>query len=205
MNSLLPPNATPLERALESDAARLDEIAVPIDTLWIAETCPVALLPWLAWSQSVDTWNPDWPEAVKRQVIANAFDVHRVKGTLGALRRALEALDLDGVEISEWFDYGGDPFYFRVDVELSTRGLDDSEIADIEAAIERAKNVRSWLDRLRVFLSNRSAVPVVAIATTAGETVTVYPHNVTEISVETATPVVALAHHGAETTTIYPM
>ena len=86
MATLLPPNATPLERALEADGAQLGDIPVPIDTLWIPETCPAALLPWLAYSVSVDLWNPDWPESVKRQVIAAAFDVHRIKGTLGAVR-----------------------------------------------------------------------------------------------------------------------
>ena len=204
MATLLPPNATALERALEADGAQLGDIPVPIDTLWIPESCPAALLPWLAYSVSVDLWNPDWPESVKRQVIAAAFDVHRIKGTLGAVRRALEALDLDGVEITEWFDYGGEPYFFRVDVELSTRGLTETEIADIEAAIKRSKNVRSWLDRLRVFLSNRSRVPVVAIATMSGETLTVHPFAVTEISVNASVPVVGVGLYSVETVTVYP-
>ncbi len=205
MASLLPPNATAYERALEADAARLDDIDIPIDALWDPWRCPAAFLPWLAWSQSVDTWDPAWPESVKRKVIAAAFDVHRVKGTLGALRRALEALDLDGVTIAEWFDYAGDPYTFRVDVELSTRGLSEAEYHGIEAAILTAKNVRSWLDRLRVYLSNRSAVPVIATALTAGETVTVYPYSVGEIEVSNTVPVVALGHYGVEIVTLYPM
>ena len=87
---------------------------------------------------------------------------------------------------------------------MSTRGLTETEIADIEAAIKRSKNVRSWLDRLRVFLSNRSRVPVVAIAMMSGETLTVHPFAVAEISVAAAVPMIAAAHYGAEIVTVYP-
>ncbi len=202
--SLLPPNATALERAIERPSGRVDALPVPVDTVWSPETCPAALLPWLAWAFSVDTWNPAWSEKIKRQVIAQSFDVHRVKGTLGAVKRALAALDLDDVDVSEWFDYGGDPYFFRVDVELSTRGLSDTEFTDIVAAIDGAKNVRSWLERLRVFLAVWSAVPRIGAAILCGETVTVYPHTLTEIEVAGAVPLIAAAQYGVETVTIYP-
>lgn len=65
------------------------KIPVPIDTLWDADACPAALLPWLAWTLSVDEWNPDWSEEVRRAVIAASAEVHRHKGTLGAIKRAL--------------------------------------------------------------------------------------------------------------------
>ena len=88
--SLLPPNATPQERALDlAPAAHLGAIPRPISRLWNPQTCPAALLPWLAWALSVDEWDADWPEQIRRDVIAGSIGLHRVKGTLAALKRAL--------------------------------------------------------------------------------------------------------------------
>lgn len=101
MTSLLPPNSTPLERALEGASQRLDAVPVPIDTLWSAGRCPAPLLPWLAWSLSVDTWEADWPETVKRAVIAASFRVHQRKGTVASVREALAAAGFGAVEIIE--------------------------------------------------------------------------------------------------------
>lgn len=91
--TLLPPNATALERHLEQSMAHYaDGRDVPIDALWDPARCPEALLPWLAWALGVRRWDPDWDADVKRTVIAGAFPLHRIKGTLGALRAHLDAV-----------------------------------------------------------------------------------------------------------------
>ena len=51
---------------------------------------PPAPCPHLAASWSVDRWDDKWPEAIKRQVIANSYFVHSRKGTIGAIRRVVE-------------------------------------------------------------------------------------------------------------------
>ena len=86
--SLLPPNATDLERGMELASARAPEI--PIRKLWSSADCPLALLPYLAWALGVEEWDPDWPEAVKRAAVAGAVAVHREKGTLAGLKRLLD-------------------------------------------------------------------------------------------------------------------
>lgn len=92
-DSLLPANATALERELESIAA--DALDIPVDhaTLWNPDTCPTPLLPWLAWAVSVDFWEPDWSEQERRAVIRESIEAHRIKGTPSAVLRFLE---LDG-------------------------------------------------------------------------------------------------------------
>ncbi len=92
MSSLLPPSATPALRHVEAATARLADVdAGALRRLWDPDACPVTLLPWLAWALSVDEWDPSWPEDRKREVIRSAFAVHRVKGTLAAIRQALTA------------------------------------------------------------------------------------------------------------------
>ena len=113
MSDLLPPNALPPERAMALATARVGDVPVPISTLHDPATCPAALLPWLAWAESVDEWDSGWTEAQKRSVIAAARAVHERKGTAGALSLAMQALDLD-LTVTEWFqqDPPGDPYTF---------------------------------------------------------------------------------------------
>ena len=89
---LLPPNATPLERALEQSCGRIEDIPVPLRDLWDPMRCPSAALPWLAWALSLDRWDPDWPDDVKRFVVDRSVEVHRRKGTLAAVERVLMEL-----------------------------------------------------------------------------------------------------------------
>ncbi len=99
MTSLLPHNATHTERAIEAATDR--PIPVLIGDLCNPATCPAALLPWLAWALSVDDWDPEWSEEVKRNVIAVSVEVHRRKGTVWAMRRALDAAGLGDAKIQE--------------------------------------------------------------------------------------------------------
>ncbi|CAL4868214.1 hypothetical protein MMA231_02489 [Asticcacaulis sp. MM231] len=54
MMSVLPPNASHLERALEA-AIQTPALPVPIRDLWSPDRCPVQYLPWLARALSIDT------------------------------------------------------------------------------------------------------------------------------------------------------
>jgi len=112
--ALLPPNATPLETALADAIGARHDVAVPVRDLWSPERCPAALLPWLAWALSVDVWDAGWPEVVKREVIAESLDVHRIKGSRRSVERAIAAMGLGDVTIVEGFGanrYNGAQLY----------------------------------------------------------------------------------------------
>lgn len=100
--TLLPPNATRQERQIEAaTAARLGAVPVPIAALWDAASCPAPQLPWLAWTLSVDDWDADWPEAVKRRVVAGSAELHRIKGTRRAVMAALDAMGYGDARVIE--------------------------------------------------------------------------------------------------------
>lgn len=94
MTKLLPPNASPLERAIAATGAGIDALPVAVRDVWSPERCPTALLPWLAWSLAVDEWAEHWDEAAKRGAIADAIQIHRRRGTVWALKRALAPLNM---------------------------------------------------------------------------------------------------------------
>lgn len=118
---LLPPSASPTERAIETVIAeRTVGIAAPIADLWNVDTCPVDLLPWMAWAFSVEVWDHAWSETIKRNVIRNSVQVHRMKGTRRAVELALEALEMridlhEGFELDEFGAPYGPAFTFTLD------------------------------------------------------------------------------------------
>lgn len=106
--TLLPPSTTPTARAIEQVMSeRLVGLDVPIGQLWNVDTCPEALLPWLAWAFSVEVWDHTWPEATKRAVIRASISVHRWKGTRRSIEDALAALGFEA-DIQEWFEGEGE-------------------------------------------------------------------------------------------------
>ncbi len=149
--SLLPPNATALELALEQSLAH--SLSANLQDLWNPETIPAALLPWLAWALSVDVWDTSWGEARKRNVLAASIDTHRVKGTIGALKGALAALDRS-IEVTEWFTNGGAPYTFHVAINVSGTPIDQAELSNVFASISSAKNARSKLNALILEVTN---------------------------------------------------
>ncbi len=205
--ALLPPSSSALERALATlDAERMEAIEVRIGTLWNPWACPAPFLPWLAWAFSVDVWNPDWPEAKKRAVIAASFEVHRHKGTRRAVHTALDALGFETIRIVEWWqaDPPGAPYTFEVDVG-STGAVTPALQSEALAAILAAKNVRSHLGDLRVALQQASAVPLMAAASIVGEDIAVYPWLLDSIETRFSTPLLGACLYGAETGTVYPL
>ena len=165
-DSLLPPNASDLELAVEKVLSRTEQIPVTIDTLWDPETAPENTLPWLAWALSVDEWSSAWSVETKRRVIANSVELHRKKGTRGAINLALSGINIE-TEITEWFEQipKGSPGTFDVAAFVSDRGINEALYYEIKAAVDAAKNVRSHY-ALTVNLLNRSTIDLGAAVST---------------------------------------
>lgn len=104
--TILPPSSTPLERALDQESAvRIAALPSIVASLWNADTCPPALLPYLAWAMSVDEWNDGWGIEKKRAVIKESRYIHQHKGTLSAIKRALTAIGQPDATIIERGNY----------------------------------------------------------------------------------------------------
>ena len=174
--SILPPNATPLEKATEKAIGeRIDAIPVPIGKMWNPETCPLSHLPWLAWALSVDVWNDTWSEAIKRNVVANALKVHALKGTRGALDKALKAQGF-GVNISEWWEKSpvGNPNTYTAVLNVINRPLNKKQIALAERTFNQTKR-HSQHGTLSFALQPNPSATIMASAVVSGATVTVHP------------------------------
>jgi len=166
MTTLLPPNASPLERALDATIGR-DTLPVPITTLWDADTCPESALAWLAWALRVSEWSSEWDEAQKRQAIKESYQIHRHKGTLLALKQVIGHFG-GNIALREWWQQSppGPPHTFDLVLTLTGSGGKAPTAGQIEAviaAIHRVKPVRSHFTFTQG-VQARSDVPIVAAA-----------------------------------------
>ena len=102
--------ANVLEQRL--DEINLGQIYTRIDQL------PEDLLDILAKDFAVDWYDHDYDLAAKRRTIKSAPYIHRHRGTAGAVLRGIRAI-YPGSRLEEWWQYGGEPYHFRVMLDLS--------------------------------------------------------------------------------------
>lgn len=179
--SILPGNLPKFEHQLEALEQRVTDLDIPIEHLWNPEKCPLVALPYLAWAVSVDVWDPDWSESIKRQVIAAAPELHRIKGTPKAVKRALTALNLD-YSYSEWHEQQpqGSPGTFKIDVWVSDQGIDEHFSNTVTQQIDSNKRATShYLLSLNLLSKGKTYKGSV---TQHSEAITIYPPTISEIS-----------------------
>lgn len=178
---LLPPNATPQERALSEATARLSEVPILVRQSWDPDTCPAELLPWLAWAFSVDEWDTEWTEQEKRDVIKASLEVHKHKGTIGAIDRALKPLGYL-IDVVEWWemDPPGEPYTFSIVMGTGAKPVTEEMYTKAERIVLTYKNLRSHLIALTI-KAGVSGKAFAGCALVDGNDTTVYPYSISEI------------------------
>lgn len=147
MNSLLPPNSSALERALETVTVRAGAVPAPLRQLWNPDTIPEPLLPWLAWALSIDAWKSYWPLHVKRARVRAAIQIQQRKGTADSVRQVVASFG-GQVQLREWWQQTppGPPHTFEMVLTLAGDGGDTATaqfVDDVIAEVMRTKPVRS--------------------------------------------------------------
>lgn len=145
-DNLLPPKATPLERAVHDVTARLGEVQTPIRDIWNPDKCPVEFLPWLAWALSLSAWKSYWPEAIKRQRIKDAIDIQIRKGTAKSVRDVVSSFG-SSLALREWFQTQpmGSPHSFDLVLNIGANVPNTAKYQqDIIDEVSRVKPARSY-------------------------------------------------------------
>lgn len=182
--------------------AQLDLTALMV---YLVDLVDASALPALAEQfhvQGLEGWLFTTDEREKRELIKQAIELHKYKGTIWAVRRVLEILSLPGT-ISEWFEYGGRAYFFKVDIELVDKGMDENLFNDLVELIHEYKNTRSKLEALIVWIINQSAIPVIGCALYGGELTSVLPFQIREVQQNTSI-YYGTGQWSLEITSIYP-
>ena len=100
----------------------------------------------LAWQWSVYFYDELKSLAEKRNAVKQSIAMHRIKGTRRAVELALHIVYTSG-EVSEWFEYGGRPYYFRVRF-IEPESICTEDVDRVIRIINAVKNTRSWLESI---------------------------------------------------------
>ncbi|WP_343611107.1 phage tail protein I [Novosphingobium sp.] len=146
--SVLPPNTKALVLAFETvGTTRLEAVTNPIRSLWSAQDCPEAFLPWLASTVGVETWDPATPLQLRRTRVAQAITIHRKKGTARSVQDVIAAYGGTAV-LKEWFEQEpkGIPRSFTLQIALGGQAAAPTAdfISGLMADVTRTKPVGSF-------------------------------------------------------------
>lgn len=104
----------------------------------------------LAWQFHMDWYVASADIDTKRRLIKSAFKVHKSKGTPYAVEQVIQDMFGDGY-VTEWFEYGGDPFNFKV---ITTNPSVTAELANqFNMVVNAVKRRSTVLEQIIISLS----------------------------------------------------
>ena len=99
----------------------------------------------LAYHFHVDHFEPETMSlTVKRNLIRQSILWHKIKGTPASVENFLGYFGITA-KVQEWYDYEGEPYYFRLKLSNVAWLGDDGDT--FLRLINASKNERSWLDK----------------------------------------------------------
>ncbi|MFA3038849.1 phage tail protein I [Acinetobacter pittii] len=199
--NLLPPNTTAFEKKIAETTAKTSELNTNLASLIRVDDAPADFLSILAWQFSVDRWQDDWPDEVKRAQIKNSIKIHTYKGTNFALRSIVESFGYS-LTIHEWWQESpmNEPGTFQITIETNGRALTEKTSKTLVELLQDAKPLTRELKGIEINVINVQGETNVACGCYGGDDVTIYPKVDDPNSL--IYPIFAFYEH--ETTSIYP-
>ncbi|MFP8831853.1 phage tail protein I [Acinetobacter baumannii] len=199
--NLLPPNTTQLEKKLTEVSSSAFNLNGDLSSLIRIDDAPSEYLSILAWQFSVDRWQDDWPDEIKRAQIKNSIKVHRHKGTNYALRQIVESFGYS-LQVTEWWQEApmNQPGTFQITIDTKGKALSEKSYDTLVELLNDAKPLTRELKGIEINVISVQSDTNVACAMYDGEDVTIYP------KLEDSTPFIypIFAHYGHDETTIFP-
>lgn len=135
-------------QALDAELQAVTQAAAETMHIPRIDILPEAVIDLLAWQWHVDFYEPLGMDIeTKRKLVKESIAWHRLKGTPAGVEKVLSAA-FGKSEVEEWFEYGGEPYHFRIKVSGFNHTKKNTK--DIIRAVERTKNTRSRLEDITI-------------------------------------------------------
>lgn len=190
---LLPIGSSQFEQLTAQALADLSALPIHVSSLWDPWSCPAELLPWLAWSLSVDYWDSHWNELTKRKTIATAYFVHKHKGTVSALRHVILSLGYT-MTLTEWWQTSDQVGTFRITVNINSAGITELMYQELTRLINDVKPLGRHLLELALALETTGQIYTFG-ALLQGDELTIYPWISENIVIQGEPLYCAALHH----------
>jgi len=141
----LDPKVKAIAKALSQ---QLLDVSGLIDNVLIysrIDELPEELVDVLAYDMHVDWYDCSYPLKTKREILKNSVCVHKKMGTKYAIEKALGSIYPDST-IEEWFEFGGEPYTFRVVCDVTK--------TEVQASFREIVNSVNMYKRLSAHLES---------------------------------------------------
>lgn len=168
------------------------------------ESLDERLLALMAWQYHVDDYDMARSLEARLDMVRTAIALHRKKGTSWAVRRAIDAaFQQISTTVQEWFEYGGEPYHFRVNIDVYGDGIMQDAVARAGRLIESNKSKRSLCDGITLALTSLLASHC-GSAICSGLSMIIEPELIESLALETPMTTAGIGVHHDESLTIYP-
>lgn len=102
----------------------------------LVDSAEESVLDAIAVNWKIDWYDTEYNIEQKRRIVKTAMKIRRTMGTVGALKAQADAI-YPGTTLEEWFNWGGEPGWFRLYVDVTTTGEGNTIDLDNQAETER--------------------------------------------------------------------
>ncbi|MDT3416182.1 phage tail P2-like protein [Brevibacillus aydinogluensis] len=141
------PDVVALAQAITPEIHEVSKAIPLIVLLATLDQQPEEVVDLLAWQFHVDFYEPDLPLEKKRALVREAFPWHRRKGTPWTVEQVVSIV-FPGAKVAEWFEYGGEPYHFRVETEGTLAA--DADLDRLVRLINATKRRSAWLENVTI-------------------------------------------------------
>ena len=159
------PSAVALAEAMADLLARRPEEIEQLRIYPVIDRLDERLLDILAYDFKVDWWDADYSLEEKRRTLKDSWRVHKLLGTKAAVEMAISAI-YPRTTVLEWWEYGGEPYHFRLDINITNDSIDSVKQRRVLERLEYYKSLRSHNDGVTYFVEAQPAIAK-AVATVA--------------------------------------
>lgn len=156
------PSAVALAEAMADLLARRPDEIEQLRIYPVIDRLDARLLDILAYDFKVDWWDADYSLEEKRRTLKDSWRVHKLLGTKAAVEMAISAI-YPRTTVLEWWEYGGEPYHFRLDINITNDSIDSIKQRRVLERLEYYKSLRSHNDGVTYFVE---AAPAIAKAVT---------------------------------------
>ena len=108
------------------------------------DTCDEGVLDQMAVYLKIEWYDSTADVETKRRIVRTAIEIQRYAGTVKAVREQASAVYPDS-EVEEWFDYGGTPGFWRLNVNITEAAAQYHTIREMEDLLGYTKRLSAHL------------------------------------------------------------
>lgn len=123
------------------------------------DTCNEGVLDQMAVYLKIEWYDSTADVETKRRIVRTAIEIQRYAGTVKAVREQASAVYPDS-EVEEWFDYGGTPGFWRLNVNITEAAAQYHTIREMEDLLGYTKRLSAHLEQISYMVRHSIGVGV---------------------------------------------